>query len=153
MAPGLGRLIGALPPNHKANRSIMRQIGHGASLDAGRLADVFMDWYLALQRHTDTMGHERRMIAGAGSMLGFDRSLTIPDEVLARVTAPTYFLWGSDDTFGGVEVAERMVAAMPAAELEMLPSSGHLPWLDDPDHAARVVSDFLGAHDLQAEHR
>jgi 2-hydroxy-6-oxonona-2,4-dienedioate hydrolase len=153
MTPVLGRLIGALPPNHKANRSIMRQIGHGASLDAGRLSDTFMDWYLALQRCTDTMDNERRMIAPAGSAAGFDRRLTIPDEVLARVTTPTYFLWGSDDTFGGVEVAHRMVAAMPAAELEMLPQAGHLPWLDDPDHAARVVSDFLGAHDLHTEGR
>jgi 2-hydroxy-6-oxonona-2,4-dienedioate hydrolase len=153
MAPGLGRLIGALPPSHKSNRSIMRQIGHGASLDAGRLSDVFMDWYLALQRHTDTMTNERRMIASAGSALGFDRTLTIPDEVLARVTTPTYFLWGADDTFGGVEVAHRLVAAMPAAELEMLPRAGHLPWLDDPDHAARVVTRFLGVHDRQVEHR
>jgi 2-hydroxy-6-oxonona-2,4-dienedioate hydrolase len=153
MTPGLGRLIGALPPGHKANRSIMRQIGHGASLDDGRFSDVFMDWYLALQRHTDTMAHERRMVATFGSALGFDAAITIPDEVLARVTTPTYFLWGSDDTFGGVEVAHRTVAAMPAAELEMLPRSGHLPWLDDPDHAARVVSAFLGAHDLQKEQR
>jgi 2-hydroxy-6-oxonona-2,4-dienedioate hydrolase len=153
MTPGLGRLIGALPPTPSANRSIMRQIGHGASLDTGRISGVFMDWYLALQRHTDTMAHERRMIAGAGSTFGFDRGLTITDEVLARVTTPTFFLWGEDDTFGGVEVAHRMVAAMPAAELEMVPRSGHLPWLDDPDHAARVVTGFLGARDLQVEHR
>jgi pimeloyl-ACP methyl ester carboxylesterase len=82
-------------------------------------------------------------------MFGFDPALTIPDEVLARVGTPTYFLWGEDGTFGGVEVAHRLVVALPAAELEMLPRSGHLPWIDEPDHAARVVSGFLVAHDLQ----
>jgi 2-hydroxy-6-oxonona-2,4-dienedioate hydrolase len=153
MTPGLGRVIGMLPPNHRANRSIMRQIGHGASLAAGRFSETFMDWYLALQRHTDTMENERRMIARGGSRFGFERRLTIPDEVLSRVTTPTYFLWGSDDTFGGVEVAQRLAAALPSADLEMLPDAGHLPWLDDPDHAAGVVSRFLGAQQLVQDHR
>ena len=143
MTPVLGRLIGMLPPNLKAARAILRQIGHGASLDTGRIPDVFMDWYVALQRHTDTMANEGAMIASAGGPRGFDRSLEIPADVLAGVSTPTYFLWGSDDVFGGRTVAERLVAAMPDAELEMLPAAGHLPWLDDPDLAARVVMSHL----------
>lgn len=139
MTPGVGRLIGMLPPNPRAARMTLRQIGHGASLDAGRISDEFTDWYLALQRHTDTMRHEGEMIASAGGPRGFDQSLVLPDDVLARAVSPTYFLWGEDDVFGGREVAERLVAAMPDAELEMLPAAGHLPWIDDPDHAARVV--------------
>lgn len=143
MTPGVGRLLSVLPPNPRAARMTLRQIGHGASLDAGRISDVFTDWYVALQRHTDTMRHESEMIASAGGPRGFDASLTIPDDVLAGVTAPTHFLWGEDDTFGGRDVAERLVATMPDAALEMLPASGHLPWLDDPDHAARVVTGHL----------
>lgn len=136
---GIGRLIGMLPPNRRASDMVLRQIGHGASLDAGRIPDSFKDWSLALQRHTDTMVHETAMIASMGSLSGFDESLTIPDDVLAKVAAPTFFLWGEDDTFGGVDTARRVVSAMPDAELEMLPAAGHLPWLDDPDHAASVV--------------
>jgi pimeloyl-ACP methyl ester carboxylesterase len=143
MTPGLGRLIGKLPPNPRAARMTLRQIGHGASLDAGRIPDVFTDWYVALQKHTDTMRHEGEMIASAGGPGGFDQRLTIPDEVLARVLAPTAFLWGEDDVFGGREVAERMVSTMPHAWLEMRPASGHLPWLDDPIYAARFVVDHL----------
>lgn len=147
MTPGLGRMIRSLPPTPKANRSILRQIGHGTSLDTGRIPEEFLDWYLALQRHTDTMAHEGRAIARLGTPFGFDSSLTIPDEVLSRVVAPTCFLWGEEDTFGGVEVAHRIVAAMPAAEFEVLPAAGHLPWIDDPDRAAEVVTSFLAAHD------
>lgn len=143
MTPGLGRSIGALPPNPRAGRMVLRQIGHGASLDAGLIPEDFHDWYLALQRHTDTMEHERRMIAQLGSFLGMDRRLTIPTAVLSQVVSPTYFLWGEDDAFGGIETAERMVAAMPAAQLEMLPAAGHLPWIDDPDRAAKVVMSHL----------
>lgn len=152
MTPGLGRLIGMLPPNPKAANMTLRQIGHGASLDAGRIPDEFLDWYVALQRHTDTMANEVAMIAKAGGPFGFDQSLTIPDEVLARVTTPTHFLWGEDDTFGGRDTAQRVVAAMPAAELEMLPAAGHLPWIDDPDHAAMIVmSHLVGQRDRVAQ--
>lgn len=141
--PGLGRVIPRLPPNRRAGRAVLRQLGHGASLEAGRIADSFEDWYLALQRHTDTMVHETAMIASMGGLSGFDLSLTIPDEVLAAVTARTFFLWGEDDTFGGVETARRVVSAMPDADLEMVSASGHLPWIDDPDLAARRVMAHL----------
>jgi 2-hydroxy-6-oxonona-2,4-dienedioate hydrolase len=143
MTPGLGRLIGALPPSARAGRSILRQIGHGKSLDAGRISGDFMDWYLELQRHTDTMQNDGAVISRLGGPFGFDKRLTIPDTVLARVKAPTYFLWGEDDTFGGSDVAQRTVAAMPDAVLEMLPEGGHLPWIDDPGHAAKVVTSHL----------
>ncbi len=143
MTRGVGPLLGALPPSARVGRSMMRQIGHGASLDAGTLSQDLLDWYLALQRYTDTSANEGRMIASLGGPLGFDRRLTIPDEVLGRVTSPTVFLWGEDDTFGGAEVAQRIVAAMPRASLQMMPDAGHLPWIDDPDHAAKAVMDHL----------
>lgn len=141
--PGVGRIVGRLPPNRRAGDSILRQIGHGASLDAALISEDFKDWYLGLQRHTDTMVHETAMIASFAGPFGFDERLIIPDDVLARVTTPTRFLWGADDTFGGEEVAQRVVAAMPNAEYEMLPAAGHLPWIDDPDHAAKVVMAHL----------
>jgi 2-hydroxy-6-oxonona-2,4-dienedioate hydrolase len=143
MTPGLGGLVRVLPPNPRAVRSIMRQIGHGASLDAGRISQDLLDWYLALQQHTDTMANDGRMISTAGGLTGFDARLTIPDEVLTQVRTPTYFLWGEDDTFGGVETARRTLEPMPDAELEMLPDSGHLPWIDEPDRAAKVVTAHL----------
>jgi 2-hydroxy-6-oxonona-2,4-dienedioate hydrolase len=145
MTPGLGRVIGTLPPSPRAARAVLRQIGHGASLDAGRIADEFIAWYVDLQRYTDTMANESAMIARMGGPTGFDRSLTIPENVLARVSSPTRFLWGEDDTFGGRATAQWVVQAMPDAELEMLPDAGHLPWLDDPDHAAKFVMAHLAA--------
>jgi pimeloyl-ACP methyl ester carboxylesterase len=36
-----------------------------------------------------------------------------------------------------------MVAAMPAATVEYWPNAGHLPWLDDPTRAAKVVTNHL----------
>lgn len=145
MIGAVRRIIGALPPNARANDAIMRQLGHGAGMDAGRMPTGFSEWYLALQRHTDTMRNDGDMIGRFGSPRGFDASLTIPDETFAGVDTPTLFLWGEDDGFGGQEVANDVVGRMPAAELVMLPDSGHLPWLDDPQGIARASSAFLRA--------
>ena len=56
---------------------------------------------------------------------------------------PTLFLWGADDGFGGEDDARRLAALIPDAELSMMPAAGHLPWLDDPESATRVVDGFI----------
>ena len=142
--PGLGRLLTSLPPSERAARSMLRQIGHGASLDADRIPSVFLDWYLALQRHTPTMRNETQLIASAVSPRGrVHPALALTDDLLGRIEVPTLFLWGDDDPFGGEPVARRMAAGMRDARIEMMPDAGHLPWLDDPQHAARAVDAFL----------
>jgi pimeloyl-ACP methyl ester carboxylesterase len=136
-------LIPRLPATEKANRDIMRQIGHGASLDRDLFPQIFFDWYIALQKYTNTMKNELHMIGQAVTKEGFDESLTLADELLASVKTPTLFLWGRDDGFGGQDVAENLVSKMSAATLEMIPDSGHLPWLDAPRAIAKESSAFL----------
>lgn len=136
-------LMNTLPPNERVGKSILRQIGHGASLDADRIPQVFFDWYLALQRYTDTMRNEAEMIGRAASLRGFPTEMDIPEETLRAVETPTLFLWGEDDAFGDQATAEHMTALMPNAQLEMLPQSGHLPWLDAPEHIGRRTAGFL----------
>ena len=140
-------LMNTLPPNESVGRSILRQIGHGASLDANRIPRIFFEWYLALQRYTNTMRNDGEMIGRAASLRGFPPELTIPDDVLRSVTVPTLFLWGEDDPFGTATVAHHVVELMPHASLRMLPASGHLPWLDDPEGIGRATALFLAATD------
>jgi pimeloyl-ACP methyl ester carboxylesterase len=142
-------LIGKLPPNQKANDRILRQLGHGVSIDEGTFSPVFNDWYLALQRYTDTMENDGNMIGRFVSTKGFDPADAIPDEVFAAVASPTLFLWGADDGFGGEDVANYIVARMPNAELVMIPRSGHLPWLDDPQSIARQTLAWLSVDAVQ----
>jgi len=137
------RFTGLFPPSARVSDSILRQIGHGASLDAGRISQPFKDWYLDLQRYTDTMKNDGEMIGSAASLRGFDPAITLPEELLASVTVPTLFLWGEDDGFGGRDIAENVASLMPNAELVMLPESGHLPWLDFPDDIGRRTRAFL----------
>lgn len=143
MVPGIGRALRMVPPSPRAVRAMLRQLGHGVSLRTGRIPDAFVEYCVALQRDTDTMRHDGEMLASAGGFRGFDPSLVLPEDVLRRALSPTYVLWGEDDVFGGRDVAEPLVSLMPDAQLEMLPSSGHQLWLDDPDHVARAVMHHL----------
>lgn len=144
MLPGMRKVIAALPPNKKAEESIMRQIGHGASIDAGRLPEAHGEWYRALNRYTDTMRNDFDLIHSLkGGKGGFDQSVVLGADTLAKVTTPTHFIWGADDTFGGAEVADWVVGAMPNATVEMRADSGHLPWLDDPSSVAEATQAFL----------
>jgi pimeloyl-ACP methyl ester carboxylesterase len=143
MIPGMRKIIAALPPNKKAGESIMRQIGHGASIDAGILPEAHGEWYEALQRYTDTMRNDFDMIYQIGRGFGKGEDFALGSETLAKVPTPTHFIWGADDGFGGQDVAEWTVAAMPNATVEMKPNSGHLPWLDDPRGVAHATTSFL----------
>ena len=139
-------LVPRLPPAERATREVMRQIGHGASIDDGRIPRLFSDWYLELQRHTHTLKNDLAMIGDALSASGFDPALTLTRPVLRAVTAPTHFLWGADDGFGGAEVAHQVVSAMPHASFELIPRAGHLPWLDDPRLIAGKTAAFLAGN-------
>jgi pimeloyl-ACP methyl ester carboxylesterase len=137
------RILNGLPPNERVGRSMLRQIGHAASLDAGRIPPAFLDWYLALQKYADTMRTDGDLIRRVGTIRGFDPSLTITDDLPGSLPTPTLFLWGTEDAFGGGDVARALVAAMPDAELVLVPGAGHLPWLDFPEQLGQVAADFL----------
>src|SRR3990172_4164897 len=126
-------------------RFILRQTGHGASLDAGRFPPVFLDWYLHLMNDTETMRNDVAVIQMLSTWRGPRSELIYGAEFLRRLRQPTLFLWGEADSFGGVEGGRRAAAAVPDATFKSFAASGHLPWLDDPETRARLVRDFLQA--------
>jgi pimeloyl-ACP methyl ester carboxylesterase len=144
--PRLGRLMTRVPVSKRMARSMLRQIGLKQAMDSGRLTREGNEWFRAVLNHTDTMRNE---IDGAPPALralrGRNETLLLPDDLLARVRAPVYFLWGSEDPFGGEETARRFVVKIPDAQLEMMPDAGHAVWVDDPDHAAATIRRFLTA--------
>ena len=142
----LGRtMMNLFPPSRRINTSIIRQIGHGASLDAGLIPEIFFDWYMDLARYTDTMRHDAEMIGA--ELLPNVEKVSLTWELLAKVSTPTLFLWGADDGFGGEDHARDVVGHMPNAELVMIPRAGHLPWLDVPELAAEKTAIFLTGRD------
>ncbi len=142
----LGWLIARMPMSERAVRSILAQIGLRQALEAGRVPQEMVDWFRAQLRYTDAM---RNDLDSAPPIMhpirGLNDSILLGDEVLARISAPTYFLWGAEDPFGGGDIARDFAARVPGSELEVLPGSGHVVWLDDPDRVAETTSRFLAA--------
>jgi pimeloyl-ACP methyl ester carboxylesterase len=143
--PGAARLMSALPANQRAVRAMFRSIGHGPSLKAGRITAADIAWCLALMRDTDTLRSEAAPGRSYISPLrGLRPALVLSDATLAKVTVPTYLLWGEKDPFGGPAAAREFVKRLPNADLEILPGAGHAPWLDELDRCVASARAFLG---------
>lgn len=59
------------------------------------------------------------------------------------VTHPSLLIWGEQDPWVPLEHGRRLAAAMPNAELVVLPNCGHLPHEEYPEAFNRAVSHFL----------
>jgi pimeloyl-ACP methyl ester carboxylesterase len=143
--PGLGRLIAHLPASERSARMTFRQIGHAASLQDGRITPEDLETYVALLRDTRTLQEDQRLAAVFLSLRRGLNGMLLPPETLASVRTPTHFIWGERDPFGGAETAERLVARLPNATLEVVPEAGHAPWLDELDRCAESVRAHLAS--------
>jgi pimeloyl-ACP methyl ester carboxylesterase len=99
--------------------------------------------------------HDRFQGAGTGRRL-LDQWLTLAtsDELclspadLGEITAPTLLLFGDRDPFYTAELPLRMRAALPRAELCIVPNCGHTVNLAQPALVQLVLYDFLRRHPL-----
>jgi poly(3-hydroxyalkanoate) depolymerase len=62
---------------------------------------------------------------------------------LSRIGAPTLVLAGDRDPIVPPRNARLLARRIPAAQLELVPGAGHLLLLDQPDHCAAIIADFL----------
>jgi 2-hydroxy-6-oxonona-2,4-dienedioate hydrolase len=143
LASPLGAAIVRLPLKPGRVRSILRDAGHAASLEDGRIPDVFVDWRASLGRDTGSMRHERDMVRTIVRGRGFRTGLTFSEAELAAVTQPTLLAYGTTDPVGTVEIWKRAVGLIPRGELLVVDGAGHMPWLDEPARVGEQMSRFL----------
>ena len=143
LASPLGRIMVALPQKPKMVRSQLRAIGHGTSLDAGRIPDEFFDWRESMTRDTPSMRSERNMVRALVTGSSFRPGLTFAEGELATIRQPTLHLYGSEDPVGTHETWRRFARMLPDAELHLLDGAGHVPWFDDPVRVGRDITAFL----------
>lgn len=141
--PAVARLMSRMPINETAVRSMFKRIGLRRAVATGKVSDDLVSCYTALLRHTDTMKNELEIGRLLMSWKGLNPEIVLSEEVLAKVRAPVYFLWGEEDPFGSSAVAEAFASKVPNAELKMMPDAGHAVWIDDPRYVGRVVRDHL----------
>jgi proline iminopeptidase len=65
---------------------------------------------------------------------------------LGEIACPSLVICGRYDLVTTPECAKRMATAIPGAELRWFESSGHFPWLEEPDEFAAALRDFIGRH-------
>jgi 2-hydroxymuconate-semialdehyde hydrolase len=85
-----------------------------------------------------------RAIDGAG--------LADREEDLAALDIPVMLLWGEDDPYLPVEVADRLNEAIPTSTLALLPGCSHFLPEDAPDTVGALVHEYLRARYLAEEH-
>ncbi len=72
----------------------------------------------------------------------------IPDKGLKkrihRIAAPSLIIWGKADAVIAPAYAQEFAQRIAGARVALIDDAGHLPHLEQPNEAARLVRDFLG---------
>lgn len=72
------------------------------------------------------------------------------NEMLRQTKVPVLFILGRKDNYIPLEVAEKMVADHPEAEVVWLEHSGHMGFLEEPEATAKALLDFVARHGKEA---
>ncbi len=62
---------------------------------------------------------------------------------LAALELPALIVWGREDRFAGVAMAQRFHEELPGSELTVLDGAGHFVWDDEPERTTAALVDFL----------
>ena len=141
--PLLRWLIPKLPGSVSSSEKTMKEIGHGYSIERGRIADFFMEWYVSLWNNTDTIKNDFDLISKVVQKGQQNPEFVLHDHEIEKLGSRSLWLWGKDDAFAGSEVARRITGKVSNAILVEFDNSGHLPWLDNPDDHAGLIREFL----------
>ncbi len=113
-----------------------------------RLQDADLEEFLLPYRD------ERAAVAFARAARAIDGTVLEGNEArLADLDVPALILWGEDDAFFGVGIAERLGEVLPRAAVAVLPGCGHFLLEDAPDTVAPLIFQWLRSQYLKHEHR
>ena len=143
LASPAGALMVRLQDKPGVVRSMLRQSGHGASLDDGRIPDEFVGWRTALGRESDSMRHEREMVRAIVSGKSYRPGLTFAEAELAAIPHPTLHVYGTADPTGSVDLWRHITGKFPNGRLSIVEGAGHMPWFDHSTSVGKHVGDFL----------
>jgi pimeloyl-ACP methyl ester carboxylesterase len=62
---------------------------------------------------------------------------------LHRVDLPTLVLWGEADRFAKPSYGQSLAAALPAAELKLIPGAGHYPGIEQSEATLHAIDAFV----------
>jgi pimeloyl-ACP methyl ester carboxylesterase len=130
-------VVGELVMLATTRRAWRRALSRG---DARPLPRDFMD-----RMYDDYDRATRRTVLRLYRNRTDEEVLRAATELFRSLDRPALVLWGAKDPFVPVRHAEQQRDPFPRAEVVVLPESGHWPFADDPEAAARAVIPFLRA--------
>jgi pimeloyl-ACP methyl ester carboxylesterase len=71
-------------------------------------------------------------------------------DLLPRIDVPTLLIWGQLDARSPLDVARQFEAAIPNAQLVVIPRAGHMSNLEQPDRFNDTVREFCRNHSRSA---
>ena len=85
--------------------------------------------------------------------LHYYRDISNPDAMgrahaaeLSKHPTPALVVWGQEDPYTPFTLAETQKQAFPAADVHVIPGSGHWPFVDEPEQVRDLVLPFLRAN-------
>jgi pimeloyl-ACP methyl ester carboxylesterase len=98
----------------------------------------------ALDEYWKAFGDDTRRMGQLELYRSGDFEKLIPyDGRLAALAVPALILWGGQDRFASVKMAERFHHELSGSELVVFDEAGHFVWEDEPEQTTRVLVDFL----------
>jgi pimeloyl-ACP methyl ester carboxylesterase len=144
--PGIGALMKRMMrPSDETLRRIFVSMGHGKSLDAGKIPAAFFDWGVQMSSDTPTQRNDFEAVNRAVSVTGARPWIQLGEDALRALRVPTLLVSGTDDSHGGPALATRAGQLIPNSTVHIVNDAGHLPWLDDPSAVADAVLRFAAA--------
>lgn len=80
-----------------------------------------------------------------------EKSRHLLQENLHRITSPLQVIWGKEDKVVDVSGAAVLQAAVPNCQVALLDNCGHSVALERPRKAAKLITDFLSAQEVNGE--
>lgn len=118
-------------------------LGHGPSLEDGRMPPQFVAWKVELTNETPWRANERKMVRSFLGPKGWKRGLTFQPNELGDLKVHVLMLYGTEDPVGSESTWRSFVAAIPHAELSVHPHAGHLLWFDQPQEVAAQMTEHV----------
>jgi len=142
--PGLGKSMGRLsmPKNARTAMNGLKITGHSAESIARQPAALAESYY-RFPNLPNYLISTVSLMRSVNRLRGSKPRYRITAEQLVTITQPVLYLWGTHDPFGSVETGRKIASLVPDSEFHILADGGHLPWLDNPEYAGRLVTDFL----------
>lgn len=139
----VGQIIVRVPQKPPMIRKQLAGLGHGKSLEEGIIPAEYINVKAAESRYTSALRHERHLVRNAITGKGFQPGITLSDNELAAIQAPTLMIYGNDDPLGSQELWRDFMARLPNGSLTITPDSGHLPWYDRPQNVGALTRTHL----------